>query len=90
MLKFSIVMSCYVMWNLFTFGSLQFCSDSTIAPLEASKTDQRYNIMEINKTSFDILRTLKFKTIILICVHTKTLKFHKSSVEQGLKTFILV
>ena len=46
--------------------------------------------MEINKTSFDILRTLKFKTIILIRVHTKTLKFHKPSVEQGLKTFILV
>ena len=49
------------------------------------KTDQRYNIMEINKTNFCILWTLKFKTIILICVHTKTLKFHKPSVRQDLK-----
>ena len=27
----------YVMWNLFTVGSLQFCMDSTIASLEANQ-----------------------------------------------------
>ena len=27
----------YVMWNLFTVGSLQVCNDSTIASLEANK-----------------------------------------------------
>ena len=30
------IMLCYVMWNLFTLGSLQFCNDSTIASLEAN------------------------------------------------------
>ena len=29
-------MLCYVMWNLFTVGSLQFCNDSTITSLEAN------------------------------------------------------
>ena len=28
---------CYVMWNLFTVGTLQFCNDSTIASLEANQ-----------------------------------------------------
>ena len=28
---------CYVMWNVFTVGSLQFCNDSTIASLEANQ-----------------------------------------------------
>ena len=28
---------CYVMWNLFTVGSLQFCIDSVIASLEATQ-----------------------------------------------------
>ena len=28
----------YVMWNLFTVGSLQFCNDSAIASLEANQT----------------------------------------------------
>ena len=28
---------CYVMWNLSTFGSLQFPNDSTIASLEAKQ-----------------------------------------------------
>ena len=28
---------CYVMWNLFTVGGLQFCSDSTLASLEANQ-----------------------------------------------------
>ena len=27
---------CYVMWNLFTVGSLQFPHDTTIASLEAN------------------------------------------------------
>ena len=30
-------MLCYVMWNLFTIGSLQFPNDSTIASLEVLK-----------------------------------------------------
>ena len=30
------------------------------------------------------------KTIILICVHTKTSKFHKPSLGQDLKNFMLV
>ena len=30
-------MLCYVMCNLFTIGSLQFCNDSTIALLEANE-----------------------------------------------------
>ena len=33
----SIVMLCYVTWNLFTVGSLQFPNDSTIALLEANQ-----------------------------------------------------
>ena len=33
---------------------------------------------------------IKFKTIILICVHTKTSKLHKPSVGRGLKIFVLV
>ena len=32
----SISMLCYVEWNLFTVGSLQFPNDSTIASLEAN------------------------------------------------------
>ena len=28
---------CYVMWNLFTIGNLQFCSDSTVASLKANQ-----------------------------------------------------
>ena len=30
-------MLCYVMWNLFTVGSLQFPNDSAIASLEANQ-----------------------------------------------------
>ena len=30
-------MLCYVMWNLFNVGSLQICSDSTTASLEANQ-----------------------------------------------------
>ena len=30
-------MLCYVMWNLFIVGSLQFCNDSAIASLEANQ-----------------------------------------------------
>ena len=30
------IMLCYVMWNLFTLGSLQFCNDSRITSLEAN------------------------------------------------------
>ena len=29
-------MLCYVVWNLFTVGSLKFCNDSTIALLKAN------------------------------------------------------
>ena len=36
-------MLCYVMWNLFTVGSLQFCSDSRIASLEANQNRQDDN-----------------------------------------------
>ena len=31
------MMLCYVMWNLFTVGSLQFPNDSTIASLEVNQ-----------------------------------------------------
>ena len=30
------IMLCYVMWKLFTLGSLQFCNDSRIASLETN------------------------------------------------------
>ena len=33
---------CYVMWNLFTVGSLQFFNDSTIASLEANQNRPKY------------------------------------------------
>ena len=36
------VMLCYVMWNLFTVGSLQFCNDSAIASLEANQNRPNY------------------------------------------------
>ena len=35
-------MLCYVMWNLFTVGSLQFSNDSTIASLEANDNRPKY------------------------------------------------
>ena len=31
------VMLCYVMWDLFTVGSLQFSNDSVIASMEANQ-----------------------------------------------------
>ena len=31
------VMLCYVMWNLFTVGSLQYPNDGTITSLEANQ-----------------------------------------------------
>ena len=30
-------MLCYVMWNLFTVGSLQFPNDNTVASLKANQ-----------------------------------------------------
>ena len=36
-------MLCYVMWNLFTDGSLQLCSDSRIASLEVNQNRQDEN-----------------------------------------------
>ena len=33
---------------------------------------------------------IKIKTIILICVHNKTSKLHKPSVERDMKMFVLV
>ena len=36
-------MLCYVIRNLFTVGSLQFCSDSRIASLEANQNRQDDN-----------------------------------------------
>ena len=36
-LSHNVILCFYVMWNLFTVGSLQFCSDSTIASLEANQ-----------------------------------------------------
>ena len=41
------IMLCYVMWNLFTLGSLQFCNDSTIASLEAN-TEISINIWTLS------------------------------------------
>ena len=35
--KEKIHLLCYVIWDLFTVGSLQFCDDSTIASLEANQ-----------------------------------------------------
>ena len=32
---------CYVMWNLFTVGSLQFPSDNTIASLKAKENPKK-------------------------------------------------
>ena len=42
-------MLCYVMCNLFTIGSLQFCNDSTIALLEANENlpNRQFKISEI-------------------------------------------
>ena len=36
-LSHNVMSFFYVMWNLFTVSSLQFCSDSTIASLEANQ-----------------------------------------------------
>ena len=35
-------MLCYVMWNLFTVGCLQFCNDRTIASLEANQNRPKF------------------------------------------------
>ena len=43
---------CYVMWNLFTVGSLQFCDDSTIASLEANQNQP--------KTKYYVHKYIKF------------------------------
>ena len=61
-----------------------------MASLEANQNRPKIQHYGNKQNKFYILSTLKFKTIILICVHTKTSKFHKPSVEQGLKIFILV
>ena len=36
-------MLCYVMWNLSTVGSLQFCNDSAIASLMESDQNRPCN-----------------------------------------------
>ena len=38
-----IIILCYVMLSLFTFASLQLCSDSRIASLEANQNRQDEN-----------------------------------------------
>ena len=81
-------MLCYVMWNLFTVGTLQFCSGSTIASLEANQN--RPKIQYYGNEQYNFLYFMYIKTIILICIHTKTSKFHKPSLGQDLKNFILV
>ena len=57
------VMLCYVTWNLFTVGSLQFCNDSTIASLEANQNRNRtapfvfHNLYNLKPPSKYSLRT---------------------------------
>ena len=79
----------YVMWNLFTVGSLQFCNDSTIASLEANQNRPKikyYINKKINKSKFYILCTLKFKTnsdSVFILNHENCI----SQVGRGLRNF---
>ena len=40
-LKIHLVLLCYVMWNLFTVGSLQFPNDNTVASLEANQNQPK-------------------------------------------------
>ena len=37
LVKLLLASSCYVTWNLFTIGSLQFCNDRTMASLEGNQ-----------------------------------------------------
>ena len=55
-----------------------------MASLEANQNRPKIQHYGNKQNKFHILCTLKFKTIILFP------KFHKPSVEQGLKIFILV
>ena len=41
--KSNTAMLCYVMWNLFTVGSMEFSNDSTIASLEANQNFDQYS-----------------------------------------------
>ena len=83
---------CYVMlWGIYlpSVCRLQFSNDSRIALLEANQHRPKLKY-QVNKSNFYILCELKFKTIILICVHIKTSKLHKLSEGRGLKIFVFV
>ena len=74
------------MRKLFTVSSLKFCNDSAITSLEANQNRQKIK----NYANKQIKCTLKLKTIILICGHTKISKLDKPSVGRDLKIFALV
>ena len=80
---------CYVMLCGIYLPSVVY-NFVMIASLEANQNRPKITNDVKDKSNFYILYTLKFKTIILICVHTKTSKLHKPSVGRDLKNFVLV
>ena len=64
------VILCYVMWNLFTVGSLQFRNEANQNRLKIKNYVSKY---------IKFLCFMYIKAIIVICVNTKTSKLHKPS-----------
>ena len=56
---------CYVMLNLFTVGSLQFCSDNTITSLEANLNRPKIQYYDYN------IFILQYITMFLFFMNTK-------------------
>ena len=54
-------MLCYVLWNLFTVGSIQFSNYSTIASLEANQNRLKDAITK-SKMTFDRNLLIGYKT----------------------------
>ena len=66
-----VSMLCYVMWNLFTVGILQFCSDSTIASLEANR----------NRSSNSFITTWKVSVfgVILLLISLYSVRMRENT-----------
>ena len=56
---------CYVMLNLFTVGSLQFCSDNTITSLEANLNRPKIQYYDYN------IFILQYIAMFLFFMNTK-------------------
>ena len=58
-------MLCYVMWNLFTVGSLQFPNDSTIASLEGNQNRCLFDVNP-NHVYYSFIAHVKHYVLLFI------------------------